>query len=199
MDFGPHAQRELMMGMFRSLLAFAIVVTPATIAAQGNPVSNTAGELAKETGANLLAAAQAMPADKYGFKPTPAQRTFGELIVHIEGDNRITCAAISGATPDAEPKLTAAATSIAHPAPRRCSVSSSTGLTTTGSRPSTCVSMGCCPPPRATAGCDKGPPFPSRWRQVQKGVDCPGKFAIGEVQCLTKRPAQWFNDSLLHF
>ncbi len=108
MDFGPHSQRELMMGMLRSLLAFAIVVTPATIAAQGNPVSNTAGELAKETGANLLAAAQAMPADKYGFKPTPAQRTFGELIVHIEGDNRITCAAISGATPDAEPKLTAA-------------------------------------------------------------------------------------------
>ncbi len=46
-----------------------------------------------------------MPAGKYGFKPTPAQRTFGELIVHIEGDNRITCAAISGAAPPAEPKL----------------------------------------------------------------------------------------------
>ncbi len=96
-----------MMSTLRSVLAFAIVVTPATIAAQGNPVSNTARELAKETGANLLAAAQAMPPDRYGFKPTPAQRTFGELIVHIEGDNRITCGAISGARPDTEPKLVA--------------------------------------------------------------------------------------------
>jgi len=94
-----------MMAALRSLVVFALVFTPATSAAQGNPVSNTARELAKQTGANLLAAAQAMPSDKYGFKPTPAQRTFGELIVHIEGDNRITCAAISGSTPGTEPKL----------------------------------------------------------------------------------------------
>ncbi len=94
-----------MMRALRSLVVLAFVVTPATITAQGNPVSNTARELAKEAGTNLLAAAQAMPADKYAFKPTPAQRTFGELIVHIEGDNRITCDAISGATPDADPKV----------------------------------------------------------------------------------------------
>src|SRR6266496_5598966 len=94
-----------MMRAIRSLIVWTFVILPAAVAAQGNPVSNTARELAKETGANLLAAAQAMPADKYRFKPTPAQRTFGELIVHIEGDNRITCTAISGAPPAAEPKL----------------------------------------------------------------------------------------------
>ena len=94
-----------MMRAIRSLIVWTFVILPAAVAAQGNPVSNTARELAKETGANLLAAAQAMPADKYGFKPTPAQWTFGELIVHIEGDNRITCAAISGARPGTEPKL----------------------------------------------------------------------------------------------
>src|SRR6266436_6468263 len=96
------------MRAFPSFAVLALAVTPVIITAQTNPVSNTARELARETSTNLLAAAQAMPADKYGFKPTPAQRTFGELIVHIEGDNRITCAAISGATPDAEPKLSAA-------------------------------------------------------------------------------------------
>ncbi len=95
------------MRALRSLVVFAFVLTPALSTAQGNPVSNTARALAKEASANLLAAAQAMPADKYGFKPTPAQRTFGALIVHIEGDNRITCAAISGTTPDAEPKVAA--------------------------------------------------------------------------------------------
>ena len=94
-----------MMRAFRSLIVLTLVTLSAAVAAQGNPVSNTARELAKQTGANLLAAAQAMPADKYGFKPTPAQRTFGELTVHIEGDNRITCAAISGTTPGTEPKL----------------------------------------------------------------------------------------------
>ena len=94
-----------MMRALRSLVVFAFVLTPVLSTAQGNPVSNTARALAKEASANLLAAAQAMPADKYGFKPTPAQWTFGELTVHIEGDNRITCAAISGATPGTEPKL----------------------------------------------------------------------------------------------
>jgi|SRR6266567_4013184 len=105
LDFDPHSQRKLMMRAFRSLIVLTLVILPAAVAAQGNPVSNTARDLAKETGANLLAAAQAMPADKYGFKPTPAQWTFGELIVHIEGDNRITCGGISGATPDAGPTL----------------------------------------------------------------------------------------------
>ncbi len=50
------------MRALRALVVLALVVTPATSTAQSNPVSNTARELAKETGANLLAAAQAMPA-----------------------------------------------------------------------------------------------------------------------------------------
>ena len=92
------------MRMRRSLLAFACVVTPAALLAQGNPVSNAVRELAREKSKNLLAAAEAMPADKYGFKPTPAQISFGELIAHIQGDNRTTCAAIGGATPAVEAK-----------------------------------------------------------------------------------------------
>jgi uncharacterized damage-inducible protein DinB len=93
------------MRKFRSFLFFALFTTPGALLAQGNLVSNTVREVARGSSKNLLAAAEAMPADKYGFKPTPAQMTFGELIIHIQGDNRTTCAAIGGAKPAAEAKL----------------------------------------------------------------------------------------------
>jgi uncharacterized damage-inducible protein DinB len=66
---------------------------------------NAVREMAAQSGKNLLEAARAMPAEKYAFKPTPAQMSFGELIVHIQDDNRKTCASLSGLTPDAEAKL----------------------------------------------------------------------------------------------
>src|SRR5262245_16262181 len=51
-----------------------------------------APSLAKETGAafqratkQLLDLAEAMPADKYGFKPTPDVSTFGDQLVHVSG------------------------------------------------------------------------------------------------------------------
>jgi uncharacterized damage-inducible protein DinB len=87
-----------------SLLAPALLV-PAGLSAQANPVSNVARAMIADLGKNLLAAARAMPADKYGYKPTPAQMTFGGLIAHIDGDNRITCAGIGGARPPAGQKL----------------------------------------------------------------------------------------------
>ena len=95
------------MRVVRTILLAVLTVTPATLAAQGNPVSDAVRESAGDNGKNLLAAAAAMPAEKYGYKPTPAQMTFGQLIVHIQGDNRITCAAIGGKPPAAEPALSA--------------------------------------------------------------------------------------------
>ncbi len=93
------------MRMFRSFLLVVLFATPGALLAQDNPVSNAVRQVARASSKNLLAAAEAMPADKYGFKPTPAQMTFGELIIHIQGDNRTTCAAIGGAKPAAEAKL----------------------------------------------------------------------------------------------
>jgi hypothetical protein len=63
--------------------------------------------MAVHTGRNLLEAAREMPAEKYGFKPTPAHLSFGELIVHIEGDSRTTCGAFAGSPVPAEQKLSA--------------------------------------------------------------------------------------------
>ncbi len=103
----PHNDKpEIQILMLRLLLVLALLATPAMLLAQGNPVSNAVRKSAGDNAKNLLAAAQAMPADKYNYKPTPAQMTFGELIVHIQGDNRITCTAIGGAQPRAETALT---------------------------------------------------------------------------------------------
>jgi hypothetical protein len=57
----------------------------------------------------LIDAAEAMPADKYNFKPTAAQWTFGKIIAHMAGDNQITCSAIAGTAPGKSPEPSATA------------------------------------------------------------------------------------------
>ena len=94
------------MRSLQAVTILALAASPIALTAQGNPVSSGAREIAAEAGRNLLAAAQAMPAEKFGFKPTPAQMTFGELIAHILEDNSITCTAIGSTTIASEPKLT---------------------------------------------------------------------------------------------
>lgn len=87
------------------LLTSPLLATPRALAAQSDPVVAAVRAMAASSGKNVLAAAEAMPAGRYGFRPTPAQMTFGELVAHIQRDNRTTCSAFSGLTPDAEPKL----------------------------------------------------------------------------------------------
>jgi DinB superfamily len=45
---------------------------------------------------NMPGAAELMPADKYGFKPTPAQMSFGEIIAHEAESNETLCNSIAG-------------------------------------------------------------------------------------------------------
>jgi hypothetical protein len=45
---------------------------------------------------NILKAAAKMPADEYGFKPTPDVRSFGELIVHIADAQTALCGIAKG-------------------------------------------------------------------------------------------------------
>jgi hypothetical protein len=45
---------------------------------------------------NIEAGADEMPADKYNFKPTPAQNTFGHLVVHMIGANYRFCTIMTG-------------------------------------------------------------------------------------------------------
>ncbi len=62
-----------------------------------NPVSTAVkGQLARFS-KNMVAAAEAMPAEKYNFKPTPEMNPFGHLIMHIAQSNHLFCSKISGA------------------------------------------------------------------------------------------------------
>src|SRR5512134_960951 len=57
----------------------------------------------------LLGVAEAMPEDKFGFKPTPAQQSFGERIMHVAGIDVKLLGTLGGKTP--APMLNMQATS----------------------------------------------------------------------------------------
>jgi len=81
-----------------SVVALAQAPTPAPEpdAAKANPVTWSAMQIYSGREKNMLAAAEAMPADKYNFKPTPDQWTFGKIVSHIAASNGALCAAIGG-------------------------------------------------------------------------------------------------------
>jgi hypothetical protein len=68
-----------------TLLGAVLFVLPA-IAAEGDFKAMFAKQwqVAKEF---TLAVAETMPADGYGFKPNPAELSFGQLMIHIAAQN----------------------------------------------------------------------------------------------------------------
>ena len=82
------------------LIPLAICCLVATAAAQdaSAPVSDALRSTAKRSATNLVAAAEEFPAGKYGFKPTPAQMSVGDVIAHLSGGNYFLCSSISGVT-----------------------------------------------------------------------------------------------------
>jgi hypothetical protein len=76
------------------LIAFGCL--PAFAAAQTNPVADAFKDNAKHEGTNLVAAVDAFPADKYSYKPTPAQMSVGDIVVHLSSGNDYLCGAIGG-------------------------------------------------------------------------------------------------------
>ena len=89
------------------LLSFALLaISPlATIAQQtpapptglvANPVATAVRSSLERQSKNLIAATEEMPADKYGYQPTPAQITFGHLVMHMANSNFHLCSMISG-------------------------------------------------------------------------------------------------------
>jgi hypothetical protein len=72
----------------------------------GTPVSDAVRSAAARAKTNFIAAAEEMPSGKYGFKPTPAQMSFGDVIGHIGAGNDALCSSIGGV---AQPKRSAVA------------------------------------------------------------------------------------------
>jgi hypothetical protein len=81
-----------------TLFALAAVRAQESSAPVANPVSATVKNQLPRFSKNIVAAAESMPADKYGFKPTPEMNSFGHLMIHIVQSNNTLCSKISGTT-----------------------------------------------------------------------------------------------------
>ena len=80
------------------LIACTLGGVPALLTAQAPsaPVADALRDYAKRSAQNLVAAAEEMPADKYGFKPTPPQMSFADVVVHLAEGNDFFCGKIGG-------------------------------------------------------------------------------------------------------
>jgi hypothetical protein len=80
-----------------SLAALAALCLATSAAAQGAaPVADAFRDMASHQAKNLVAAAEEMPESKYGYKPTPAQMSFGDVINHLAEGNDYFCSKIGG-------------------------------------------------------------------------------------------------------
>jgi hypothetical protein len=86
------------------IASLAVIFAPALAAAQ-SPVAAAFRNDAKTMHKNLVAAAEVMPADKYSFKPTPAQMSFGDIVTHLSGGNDALCGTIAGKKAPTRTKL----------------------------------------------------------------------------------------------
>src|SRR5213083_914632 len=89
------------------ILTLACAVLPAALAAQEkpaavpatstNPVSDALRQAEQRFARILVAAAEAMPAEKYNYRPTPAQMSFAQIQVHLanEGNDQL-CSKTAG-------------------------------------------------------------------------------------------------------
>jgi len=91
-----------------SIALAAVLTLPRVLAAQANPVADAFRENARDAAKNLIAAAEEFPADKLGFKPTPAQMSVADIIVHLSQGNDYLCGSIGGVKAPTRTKVAAA-------------------------------------------------------------------------------------------
>jgi hypothetical protein len=107
----PRAGRDVGLGAkmkFLGLIASisVLLISPlcsVPAAAQNGPVANPVSSSVKfqmaRSSKNMIAGAEAMPAEKYNFKPMPDMISFGHLIAHIAETNTTLCSKLSGTPP----------------------------------------------------------------------------------------------------
>lgn len=76
--------------------ALALLFLPILATAQNAPVADAYRTTYKKEAKRLLLAAEEMPEAKYGYKPMPAQMTFGEVVAHVANGNDGICGPIGG-------------------------------------------------------------------------------------------------------
>ena len=92
--------RTLLRTLLLSLLAPAAVAlaqgTPPAAAPHNNPVTAHGKSLFGGTKRILLRAAEKMPEEHYGFKPTDAVRSFGQIVGHVADEQYGFCSIVLG-------------------------------------------------------------------------------------------------------
>ena len=91
---------------YTALVVVVLMVMTLSAVAQGppqvdpkNPVTSYVKTRVGRQTTNIAAAADAMPAENYSFKPTEGQQTFGAIVAHIVTSNLRVCQAIGEQTP----------------------------------------------------------------------------------------------------
>jgi len=81
----------------KRIVAIAVLFLPAICAAQvsKNPVSDVLREMLNGREKNTVAAFEEMPADKFDYKPTADQMTFGHLAAHVAEANYYFCSNVA--------------------------------------------------------------------------------------------------------
>ena len=86
----------------RALVAFFLILISAAAAQPLAAQNAMADELRRQWAASrrqMVGIAEAMPADKFGFRPTAEVRSFGEIINHVAGEGRMEMEVVVGAQP----------------------------------------------------------------------------------------------------
>jgi DinB family protein len=79
-----------------SLRIALLAAMVATAARAQNPVSDALRGRLAAAQKNFPVSAERMPADKYGFKPTPAHMSFADHMVHMADFNEMMCGLVTG-------------------------------------------------------------------------------------------------------
>lgn len=102
--------KRVLIGCLALVLSpLAAAAQQATAPAEANPVSNALRSVVERQSKNIVAATEEMPADKYPYRPTPAQMSFAELVEHVTASNNFLCAKIAGQPASGEEKPSAEA------------------------------------------------------------------------------------------
>ena len=104
-----------------SVLLIALAALPLSLSAQAtaaaaapsstSPVADGLRAMEQRFSRILIGAAEAMPADKYSYRPTPAQMSFAQIQVHLANEgNDVLCGKTAGVDVPARAKVDTTAT-----------------------------------------------------------------------------------------
>ncbi len=85
-----------------TLAALLLVTASAPVQTNSGPTKDTVSSALRDIlpgrQKNTIAAVEAMPAEKFAFKPSADQMTFGHLVVHMVNANYLLCSKSAGTT-----------------------------------------------------------------------------------------------------